>query len=827
MRDAAIERLSKIVSDTPSRDDNSGHKTRKPLPTIHIHLEEGWFSLILLAIVVYSTIWCVQAIGWVDHLSVLTLTTLLGLVGGVFAAKQYRIPRFLSHLFAVFFALLFAFWQAASNFYHGSASSLVNGIQHWIASISVGGVGDVDAIFFLFIVALSFLLAYTSAWLVYRTRSPWLMVVANAIVLLINLDNATEGFIIFLIVFLIASLLLLLRFNIYESIHRWQKQGLRYAEDLGWDVMQAGALISIGILIFSWLLPGNYTDPTLSQLWNANSNPLTQVLNTWNRVISVTGGSNPANRGNFRDTLVLGGNPNLTNEVVFNVQLSDTKLGNQYLLSLSYDKYDGHAWTDTPLDSLPIKANAPLAASSIGTYAIKQKITVVNPPGEQYPYLLGASEISSISLPAKVQISPNTGLPVTWLGQNGYLVAGASYTVTSNVSSVDVPTLRTILMPQDAPQTLPPDENAQVPVTYYNPALLTMYTQLPKLDPRITALVRSITSGQKTMYDKVVALETYLRTHYSYNVNIHRPSDEEGVAWFLFDNPNKDGFCNYFSAAMTVMARSLGIPARVAVGYTSGNYDGKNKQSVIRGTDAHSWTQVYFAGYGWVNFEPSASFATFTRPLPNQFPSSTTNGNSGSLPTVPLPRSARNKDNPGENIDNGGTTTAGALSGPPPGVFLGGFVLLLLFACLSFSLWWRRLFRNYALPLQLYGRVCVLASWAGIELRRSQTPYETMQELALATPGEAATLERLGDIYVRDRWADPASSDHPRRNGDIEQLPGLWKRLQPYLFLYVLRHPHFLRWLPQKLWSAIVTFRQRRRARRVPDLDVIQSDQLP
>jgi hypothetical protein len=817
MRDAAIERLSKIVSDTPNKEEHSGDNTRKPL-AIHIGLAEGWFSLILLAIVVYSTIWCIQAVGWVDHLGILSITTLLGLIAGVLAAKQHRLPRFLSHALALLFALLFALWQTTSNFYHGSLAALLSDTQHWIASVSVGGNGDVDAIFFLFIVALSFILAYTSAWLVYRTRSPWLMVVANAIVLLINLDNTSDGFIIFLVVFLIASLLLLLRFNLYESMHRWRKQGLRYAEDLGWDVMQAGALISIGILIFSWILPGSYTDPTLAQIWNANSNPWTQLQNTWNRVISVTGGSNPANRGNFRDTLVLGGNPNLTNQVVFTVQLSDTTNGNQYLESLSYDKYDGHAWTDSPLDSTLLKANAPITASSIGTHAVKQKISVVNPPGEQYPYLLGASEISSISVPAKVQESPDTGTPVAWLGQNGYLVAGANYTVTSDVSSADEPTLSTILMPQNAPKTLAPDENTQVPVTYYNPSILTMYTQLPKLDPRIAKLAQSITQGKTTMYDKVVALETYLRSHYTYNVNIHRPSEEEGVAWFLFDNPNKDGFCNYFSSAMTVMARSLGIPARVTVGYTSGTYDGKNKQSVIRGTDAHSWTQVYFAGYGWINFEPSASFAQFTRPLPNQFPSVTPSGSNGSLPTVPIPPSLRNR-NAGDNADAGNTGTTSTLNGPPTGIFLGSFVLLLLFACLSFSLWWRRLFRTYTLPLQLYGRVCMLAGWAGIELKRSQTPYESMQELALAAPNEAATLERLGDIYVRDRWADPSSSDHPRRNGEIEQLPTIWKSLQPHLFLYVLRHPHFLRWLPQTLWNATSASWQRRRARRVPDIE--------
>ena len=74
-----------------------------------------------------------------------------------------------------------------------------------------------------------------------------------------------------------------------------------------------------------------------------------------------------------------------------------------------------------------------------------------------------------------------------------------------------------------------------------------------------------------------------------------------------------------------------------------------------------------------------------------------------------------------------------------------------------------------------------------------------MQTLAEAAPDEALTLERLGDIYVRDRWADPDSTEHPHRTGEIAELPDMWKRLQPRLFMRVLRHPYFLRWLPQQV----------------------------
>jgi uncharacterized protein DUF4129 len=133
------------------------------------------------------------------------------------------------------------------------------------------------------------------------------------------------------------------------------------------------------------------------------------------------------------------------------------------------------------------------------------------------------------------------------------------------------------------------------------------------------------------------------------------------------------------------------------------------------------------------------------------------------------------------------------------GLALAGFILLILSSMIFFRIWWRRLYQGYGLPAQIYGRICILANWAGLAKRPSQTPYEYLHTLEEATPDEATTLGRMGDIYVRDRWADPASAEHPRRTGEIGELPALWKNLQPWLFLYVLRHPYFLRWLPEHL----------------------------
>jgi hypothetical protein len=273
---------------------------------------------------------------------------------------------------------------------------------------------------------------------------------------------------------------------------------------------------------------------------------------------------------------------------------------------------------------------------------------------------------------------------------------------------------------------------------------------------------------------------------------------------------------------MTIMARSLGIPARVAVGYTNGTADTAHHDHVIRGTDAHSWTQVYFAGYGWINFEPSASFSTFSRPLPNQFPGIGSTGTSSSSTGANIPSSKRNFPHETDLGGNSSSSTATSSQAQAQlrqqvGFTFGGFVLLLLLAGLLFSIWWSRLFRRYGLASQLIGRLCVLASWAGIEQRPSQTPYEYLHGLTQATPDEAITLERLGDIYVRERWADPNGVDHPSRNGEMQELRTLWQRLQPRLFRYVVRHPYFLRQLPRHISTFLADRRKRRRAKRLAD----------
>lgn len=819
MQDATIERLSKIISEprqSNGKSPRNGPFQRRPAIQIHLGLAEGWFSLFLLATVVYSTIWCVQAAQWVNNLNVLTLITAIGLIGGVIAAKQRRLPRLLVHALAFTFSILLALWQTTAADYGGNFDKFFNSVHQWILLALAGGTSSDDSIFLFLIIALSFLLAYTSAWLVYRTRSPWLMILANAVVLLINLSYIEPGYVVFLVVFLIASLLLLLRINLYESSVRWKKLGLRCADDLGWEFMQAGALISIGILVISWLIPWGYTNDAASQVWSADNNPWVQIQNTWNRLFSVSGGYNPANHGNFTDTLTLGGNPNLTNDIVLTLKTDD---GTQYLASLSYDTYNGRGWQISPTYGTHYNANDVIYDGTTDVRIVHQQITIVNPPGEQKAYILGAPQIASLDQSAQIVDSSSSASAIAWLRTNGKLAAGNQYNVTSYVSSADIKTLESVPFPADAP-TYPSNFDGARSVNYYDENILRTYLRLPPLDPRILQVAKEQTAAATNMYDKAVALESYLRT-FTYDVNIALPPGAEGTSWLLFNSGHR-AYCNYFATAMAVMARELGMPARVVAGYTHGTLDPKTKQWVVRGSDAHLWTQVYFAGYGWINFEPSPSFSSFTRPVTssNNPGPSTSGGPGGSTSGKTNSRGHGNLPNETDNTGAGASTTSGQAQAQirqDIGISLFAIVILIALGLLYFSFWWRRLFRGQTLSAQIYGRLCLLANWAGISLQRSQTPYEYVHALAEVAPDEAVTLERLGDIYVRDRWADPSTEEHPRHSGEIRELPSLWKSLQPRLFLYVLRHPHFLKWLPTSIAGYVRKRRTRHHVRSISD----------
>src|SRR5207244_5015174 len=103
------------------------------------------------------------------------------------------------------------------------------------------------------------------------------------------------------------------------------------------------------------------------------------------------------------------------------------------------------------------------------------------------------------------------------------------------------------------------------------------------------------TAQAPTAYDKAAAIEHYLRTRFGYTLDLSATSKADPLAHFLFER--RSGHCEYFAAAMTVMLRSLGIPARYVNGFLPGEYNELGGDFIVRASDAHSWVEAYFPGF--------------------------------------------------------------------------------------------------------------------------------------------------------------------------------------------------------------------------------------
>ncbi len=134
------------------------------------------------------------------------------------------------------------------------------------------------------------------------------------------------------------------------------------------------------------------------------------------------------------------------------------------------------------------------------------------------------------------------------------------------------------------------------------------YLQLPGLDPRIPRLAAQIAGSAHNSYDKAVALESYLKTHYGYTLQLPSSPVADPLANFLFER--KQGHCEYFASSMAIMLRTLRIPSRVVNGFTSDEFNDVTGNYVVRARDAHAWVEAYFPNYGWITFDPTPGGAT-------------------------------------------------------------------------------------------------------------------------------------------------------------------------------------------------------------------------
>ena len=134
------------------------------------------------------------------------------------------------------------------------------------------------------------------------------------------------------------------------------------------------------------------------------------------------------------------------------------------------------------------------------------------------------------------------------------------------------------------------------------------YTALPETLPeRVWILAEQLTEGARTPYEKALLLEHFLYTNYSYSLNAgYLAPGEDFVDNFLFTQT--DGYCTHFASALAVMARCVGLPSRYVEGYTMPAELDEYGVYRVTNAESHAWVEIYFEGYGWRRFEPTATY---------------------------------------------------------------------------------------------------------------------------------------------------------------------------------------------------------------------------
>lgn len=424
-----------------------------------------------------------------------------------------------------------------------------------------------------------------------------------------------------------------------------------------------------------------------------------------------------------------------------------------YLRLAVLERFDGTQWRAAPGVAASRPPSGP-AGGAVGTGS-----------GPLADYRLDVGPLAGGTIPSPagtvavlndwpIAWDQRTGLPAR---ADGRTIEGSQISLVAAPAELEAADLRLASRQPTAAGAQPPAETTADPE--------------PIIGARLPGLAQQITQGTGTPFDAAVALQEWFTVDggFAYSTQVAGGADEAALDDFLDE---RVGYCEQFSATMALMARSLGIPARLVVGFTQGRREGDSW--VVRGTDAHAWPELWMGTAGWVRFEPTPGAPTtvspeYARPSPDEAPSEAPAEESAptDAPTQgqePLPL-----DDPG---------TAGQLGDDPariPVLPIAVFALMILMAIpalIRTSRRWQRMSRGD--PESAYREVVDTM----IDLRLGEeaaTPRSTLAATAALLPGAHGTpdgdpdspsgsLDRILAAVERSRYAPPGPAA-PGRDG--------------------------------------------------------------
>lgn len=283
---------------------------------------------------------------------------------------------------------------------------------------------------------------------------------------------------------------------------------------------------------------------------------------------------------------------------MFSVGVDDPDLDRHYWRQMALTEFAGSEWRRSSKFDDARGAVGSDVDDSVARRTVRQEVTTRRLGGIYLPVAYEASNIIS-SQGIGLEYERETGALVIERNSESDAAAGFTYVVESAVPEYD-------------PAALPADATAGL-----DQAFIDELTALPPVcdegqtsadgcwNPLLTELAETQTASASTDYERALALQEFFLDprNFSYNLNVSQDHDLESMEDFLYFV--REGYCEQFASTFAALARAIGIPARVAVGFTWGDWDETRQAFIVRGTHAHAWPEVYFAGLGWIVFDPT------------------------------------------------------------------------------------------------------------------------------------------------------------------------------------------------------------------------------
>ncbi len=732
---------------------------------MHLRPREGWSTLIILLVMLLSVAWSIQAADWAEGLWTLQPVILGAVIVGLILASIRWIPGSLAHTLSVLLGIGWTVFTTAwllpwEYTWPQAINEIYTRFMAWLETARGQGVSSDNLVFVMQLEFLMWLMSYICTWFFIRLRNVWGAIIPSGFALLVNVYYAPPDVSDWLVFYALAALLLIVRSFLTIQEEEWRMRRIRYSPDIGFDFLRDGTIFAILVVALAWFAPPT-ASPRVHAFVDRFEEPWSRAQSHFQRLFSSLNYRARPGPAYFSDTLALSGPVNLGDTPVFD----GVTTGGRYWRSMVYDEYTGRGWINTDEDTatlnpgdprlsrLTFEARVPvtqtirvLQAGTTQLYAVPQPIQFNIPVRVRYS-LIPESEEDTRILPFNVSV----------VRSRTSLQPGQTYQVISLMSNATVRQLREA-------------------GTDYPQWVTERYLQLPDdLPRRVIELAQQITARYDNPYDKVAAIESYLR-QLKYNEQIPPPPPgRDGVDYFLFDI--REGYCDYYASALVVMARAVGIPARLAAGYSRGEYDPQIRAYRQREYDAHSWPEVFFPRYGWIEFEPTAADPVIQRPLDTDEEESN---------PAAIPPGLNREPNIPEEEDLPEDRFGAPPVIPAPLAFVQGasraafplVVVVLAVGVLAGVGWflWQWDLRNLPVATGLYERMIRLARLAGVRETPYQTPYEYAGTLRRAIPQGEAEISQIADGYVKERFSG-------RRLGseELKVLQAAWQRLRRIL----------------------------------------------